>query len=101
VFFNTDEKLVSVSGVVKEFRFSNPHGIITPAVRKGAGTAIWQAETNSPSMLRRHGWTPDSLHVGDKVTIEGWAARDGTRYLRMKGAHSADGALIGQPLGGP
>jgi hypothetical protein len=101
VFFNTEENLVSVTGVVKEFRFSNPHGVITLAVRKSADTTIWRAETNSPSMLRRHGWTPDSLHVGDKVTIEGWLARDGTRYLRMKSAHLADGRLIGQPLGGP
>jgi hypothetical protein len=100
VFFNTEKKLATVSGVVKEFRFSNPHDVITLAVRKGADTTIWRAETNSPSMLRRHGWTPDSLHVGDKVTIEGWLARDGTRYLRMKSAHRADGSLIGQPLGG-
>jgi hypothetical protein len=101
VFFNTEEKLVSVTGVVQEFRFSNPHGIITLAVRKNAGTTTWRAETNSPSMLRRHGWTPDSLHVGDKVTVEGWLARDGTQYLRMKSARLADGKLIGQSLGGP
>lgn len=87
--------------MVKEFRFSNPHGVITLAVRKGEDTTIWRAETNSPSMLRRHGWTPDSLHVGDKVTIQGWLARDGTRYLRMKSARLADGSLIGQPLSGP
>ena len=101
VFFSTDEKLLSVSGVVKEFRFSNPHGVITLAVRKGADTTIWRAETNSPSMLRRRGWTPDSLHVGDRVTIEGWRARDGSQYLRMKSAHLADGTPVGQPLGGP
>jgi hypothetical protein len=99
VFFNTDDKVVNVTGVVKEFHFSNPHGVITLVVPKGAGATIWRAETNSPSILRRRGWTPESLHVGDKVTITGWPARDGTQYLRMQSAHLSDGMLVGKPLG--
>ncbi len=99
VFFSTDEKLVKVTGVVKEFHFSNPHGVITLVVPQGNGTTIWRAETNSPSILRRRGWTPESLHVGDKITIEGWPARDGTQYMRMQSARMADGRLVGQPLG--
>lgn len=99
VFFNTDDKVMMVSGVVKEFHFSNPHGVITLAVPQGQGSTIWRAETNSPSILRRRGWTPDSLHVGDKITITGWPARDGTQYMRMQSARMADGRLVGQPLG--
>jgi len=98
VFFNTDNKLVRITGVVKEFQFQNPHGVITLVVTQGAGNIIWKAETNSPSLLRRRGWAPDSLHTGDKVTIEGWPARDGTLYMRMKAAFHADGSPIGQPL---
>jgi hypothetical protein len=99
VFFNTEEKLVSVTGTVTDFQFRNPHGVITLAVPKGKTTLIWRAETNSPSILRRRGWSPDSLHVGDKVTLEGWPARDGTNYLRLRSARFSDGRLIGQPLG--
>jgi len=98
VFFNTDEKLVKVTGVVKDFQFRNPHGVITLVVPSGDKTIIWRAETNSPSVLRRRGWTPESLHVGDKVTLEGWPARDGSRYMRMRSARLSDGRLIGQPL---
>lgn len=101
VFFDTDSKLTKVSGVVEEFHFSNPHGIIAVRVSKGRGTTLWRAETNSPSVLRRHGWTPQSLHVGDKVVLEGWPARDGTQYIRMRSAHLADGTPVGQPLGAP
>lgn len=99
VFFNTDDKVLNVTGVVKEFHFSNPHGVITLVVPKGSGTTLWRAETNSPSILRRRGWTPDSLHVGDKITIVGWPARDGTQYMRMQSARMADGRMVGQPLG--
>ena len=99
VFFNTDAKLVKVSGVVRDFQFSNPHGVITLTVPKANGTIIWRAETNSPSVLRRRGWTPDSLHVGDKVTLEGWPARDGGNYMRLRSAKRADGQPVGQPVG--
>ena len=99
VFFNTDAKLVKVAGVVRDFQFSNPHGVITLAVPQAKGTMTWRAETNSPSVLRRRGWTPDSLHVGDKVTLEGWPARDGSHYMRLRSATRADGQPVGQPIG--
>lgn len=98
VFFNTDTKLTKISGVVQDFQFRNPHGVVTLLVPKGGKEVIWRAETNSPSVLRRRGWTPQSLHVGDKVTLEGWPARDGTNYMRLRSARRADGTLIGQPL---
>jgi hypothetical protein len=98
VFFNTDAQLVKITGVVRDFQFRNPHGVITLVVPKGGQQITWRAETNSPSVLRRRGWTPDSLHVGDKVTLEGWPARDGTRYIRLRSAHLADGRAVGQPV---
>lgn len=95
VFFDTDSSLRKVTGVVKEFRFTNPHGVVTLAVTEGNHEVIWRAETNSPSILRRRGWSPDSLHVGDRVTIEGWPARDGSKYLRMRSATRANGEPVG------
>jgi hypothetical protein len=97
VFFDTDAQLIKVTGVVRDFQFRNPHGVITVIVPKGHDGITWRAETNSPSILRRRGWTPDSLHVGDTVTLEGWRARDGSRYMRLKSAQLPDGRMVGQP----
>jgi Family of unknown function (DUF6152) len=97
VFFDTDAQLIKVTGVVRDFQFRNPHGVITVAVAKGHEQITWRAETNSPSILRRRGWTPESLHVGDKVTLEGWRARDGSRYMRLKSAWLPDGRMVGAP----
>jgi hypothetical protein len=97
VFFDTDAQLVKLTGVVRDFQFRNPHGVITLEVAQGQSHITWRAETNSPSILRRRGWTPDSLHVGDTVTLEGWRARDGSRYIRLKTARLPDGRMIGQP----
>jgi uncharacterized protein DUF6152 len=97
VFFDTDSQLRKVTGVVKEFHFTNPHGVITLVVTEDRHEETWRAETNSPSILRRHGWSPD-IHIGDKITVEGWPARDGSKYLRMRSATRANGEPIGTPM---
>jgi Family of unknown function (DUF6152) len=98
VFFD-DSRQIKVTGLVQEFQFRNPHGIIKFIVTDAAGMqATWKAETNSPSILERRGWTKDSIKAGDVITVEGWPARDGSRYLRMRVAHRADGTVIGVPL---
>jgi hypothetical protein len=95
VFFDTDSQLRKVTGVVKEFRFTNPHGVVTLAVLEGNREVIWRAETNSPSILRRRGWSADTLHIGEKITVEGWPARDGSKYLRLRSATRENGQAIG------
>ncbi len=98
VFFQTN-KSISVTGVVTAVEFSNPHGLIHLNVTKPDGTLeTWTAETNSPSILVRRGWSKDTLKLGEKVTIRGWPARDGARYVRMQNAYRADGRMIGKPF---
>ncbi len=95
VFFDSD-RTVTVTGVVQEFQFRNPHGLIRITVKKSDGTEeTWKAETNSPSILERRGWTRTILKFGDVITIDGWPARDGTNYLRMRSVKRADGTPVG------
>lgn len=97
IFFGGD-KTVTVTGTVTEFTFANPHGVIAVNVKEPSGaTDVWKAETNSPSILRRRGWEKDSLKVGDVITIEGWPARDGSKYMRMRKV-TKDGKPVGVPF---
>lgn len=97
VFFSDDKAVVSVTGKVTGFEFKNPHGLIRLEVRDATGALVqWKAETNSPSILERRGWSRDSLKLGDEITIEGWGARDGSRYMRLRKATRADGTTVGQ-----
>jgi Family of unknown function (DUF6152) len=99
VFFDSDQGIVSVRGVVTEFNFRNPHGIIRLNVKDKSGAMEeWKAETNSPSILERRGWKKDSLKAGDEIVVEGWKARDGSRYMRMRKVTRADGTPIGIPF---
>lgn len=97
VFFD-DTKSVTVSGSVTEFRFTNPHAIIEITRKTPQGQVeTWRAETNAVTLLRRRGWTAESVKVGDMVTIDGWPSRDGSHYLRVRRVVRSDGTVLGAP----
>ena len=95
VFFDAT-KDISITGKVTSFRFTNPHGLVVLDVTDAQGRVReWRAETNSPAVLVRRGWTRDSIKPGDTVTIEGWPSRDGKPYIRLRRALRPDGSLVG------
>jgi hypothetical protein len=97
VHFHSEASL-QVSGVVTEFRFTNPHGLVFFTVTDAQGNAAeWRAETNSPNVLRRRGWSADAIQPGDEITIHGYPSRDGSNFMRIYRVIHADGReLIGQ-----
>lgn len=92
------EEIITISGVVAEFRFRNPHGVVSLVVTGENGAEeVWKVETNSPNILKRRGWSEDSIPVGERITVEGYPARDGSPFMRIYRVTFADGReLIGQ-----
>jgi len=89
------DKEIDVTGVVKDFHFANPHGVIFFDVVGDDGEAVtWKGETNSPNLLKRRGWSNKSLQPGDKITVHGWPARDGKPMLRVGYVTKADGTIL-------
>ena len=86
------EDFTSISGTVTDYRFRNPHGLIRVNLNDGA--QVWTAETNSPSRRRRRGWSADTVEPGDRVTIEGYRARDGSNYMRLHRLIHSDGEVL-------
>jgi DNA/RNA endonuclease YhcR with UshA esterase domain len=98
-FYKVDQR-VTISGTVAEFRFSNPHAILKLNVVEEDGEEhVWTAETTSPSVLRRRGWSQQSFTPGEKVKLEGMPSLDGSYLLRITRAFRADGTEIGVPPG--
>jgi hypothetical protein len=94
--FFEGSQTVKLTGKVTAFRFTNPHGIIAFEVTGPDGQVKqWAAETNSPAVLMRRGWTRMSVKPGDTITVEGWPSRDGKPYLRLRQASDAAGKPIG------
>jgi hypothetical protein len=99
VFFDA-EGSVAATGVVTEFNFRNPHASITIEVPGEDGEpVVWKGETNAQTLMRRRGWTADSIQVGETVTLEGWPSRDGSPYMRIRQVVRADGTVVGRPVG--
>jgi hypothetical protein len=62
-------RTVTITGVVKEFRWTNPHSWIDLEVTDAKGTAVWSIEMNPPPYLVRSGWKASTLKPGDKVSV--------------------------------
>jgi len=99
VHFVPDGEVI-VSGTVDRFRFANPHGVLEFSVINADGVKqAWRAETNSPSILRRRGWSKSSMKAGDEVTVTGWPARNDDYYMRIRTVTFSDGSVLATQAG--
>ena len=99
VFYKVDDR-ATISGTVTEFRFSNPHAILKFEVVAADGEKQqWTAETTSPSIQRRRGWSQESFKPGETVKLEGMPSLDGSYLMRITRAWREDGTEIGVPPG--
>ena len=94
-------KTVTIEGVVKEFRFINPHAILIVYVADENGqTEEWNCAMGAANGLARNGWTKDLFLPGQIITITGPAARRDATGCSYSVGVLADGTRIeaGQPL---
>ena len=79
------DKLITVDGVVTDFRFRNPHVLIYLDVTNADGSVTnWMAEGSSATHWRRAGWQNSSLNPGDKLRIHGNATHDGSPMVSIE-----------------
>jgi hypothetical protein len=72
-------KSVTLSGVVTEFAFTNPHAAMFVDVKDENGKVVnWAIEMNSPGVLARAGWTKRMFKFGDQITISVRPSKAGT-----------------------
>ena len=82
-------------GTVTKVEWTNPHARFYIDVKDENGAVNnWNFELGSPVQLRRQGWRPDSLKVGDQVTVEGYVAKDGAKMASAKKIVLADGRSV-------
>ena len=73
-----DKKEVTLTGVVKEFQFTNPHSWLLVDVKGPDGTVTtWGFEAEGPSTLQRAGIRKGDLVPGTAITITGHPMKDG------------------------
>jgi uncharacterized protein DUF6152 len=72
------QKTVTLTGTVKEFRWTNPHCWIQLLVPKNGVNEEWSVEMGSTTQLFRSGWRPRTIKEGDKLEVVVHPLRDGT-----------------------
>jgi hypothetical protein len=88
-------KPVSLTGAVTKLEWMNPHIWVYLDVKDKQGSLQpWQCEGGAPNTLTRNGWSKDSLRYGDQVTIEGSAAKDGSKTCNIRVAKLPDGRTV-------
>ena len=89
------DHVVTVTGTVTDFQFSNPHVLVYFEAKTDRGDPDpWQGELTSPNRLGRVGWTKRTLKPGDSVTVTGMSAKNGKHSVWIQKIIGPDG----QPL---
>jgi Family of unknown function (DUF6152) len=76
---------ITLKGTVETFHWSNPHSTFTLVLEPdGRGEPIkWNIVTSGPAILKRFGWTHDSLKPGDRVSVLCNPMSDGSHAGRL------------------
>ena len=85
----------TVTGVVKEFRWGNPHAWIDLDVPNDKGAVdTWSIEMTSPTFLLRAGWKSSTIKPGEKLSVTVRPFRDGTPGGLFVSVTLADGKVM-------
>jgi len=89
-------KSFTVKGAITKIEWVNPHAYVYLQTKDDKGVVTnYSFETGPPGNLRRSGVLRTMFAVGDQMTIDAYAAKDGTQHLGLVRAyHFADGKTI-------
>jgi hypothetical protein len=90
-----ESKHVKVSGTVTAFKWTNPHAWLYVEGTDSSGkTNKWSFEMGSPGGLLHRGWKKLELKKGDRITIEGFGAKDGSNTANATTVTMPDGRKL-------
>jgi len=89
--------IISVEGVITEYRFQNPHIQILMDVTNDDGKVErWMVEMAAKNQYIRAGWSGDEFKLGQTITVFGWEGyRERSTYLQR--AIMPDGTEVVPP----
>ena len=86
------DRLVTVKGTVVDFKWANPHPMMTLDVQSTDGrTEKWLVGGPAINRLEANGWTKTTVKPGDVITGVGYQFADGQKVLRLERVTLADG----------
>src|SRR5215831_16009650 len=90
-----DKRVITVTGVVTQFKFVNPHAMMFMDVTDGTGNVTkWTVEFAGRLNLSNVGWTEQSIKSGERVTVTGNPTHTGSERLYFRKLVHADGTEL-------
>ena len=90
-----ENKRVTVSGTVSEFKWTNPHAWLAVDRKDESGKVTrWNFEMGSPNGLLTRGWKKTDVKVGDQIIVEGYGAKDGGNVANAATVTLPDGRKL-------
>lgn len=86
-----EKKPVVITGTVSGFEWINPHAWLHVDADNGQK---WDFEMGSPGGLLSRGWKKGELKKGDRVTANGYAAKDGRNVANATVVTLPDGRKL-------
>ncbi len=81
------DKIITITGVVKEVQWTNPHVaiFINGTFKEGDTPTLWLMEMTSPgNLVRAGGWNRNVVKAGDKVVVDFNPLRNGNKGGALK-----------------
>ena len=87
-----DQRVITVTGVVTQFKFVNPHAMMFMDVTDNSGKVTkWTVEFAGRLNLSNVGWTEQSIKSGERVTVTGNPTHTGSDRMFFRKLVHADG----------
>jgi hypothetical protein len=87
-------KPLTVRGTVTQVDWSNPYVHVLVKVPGTPRPILWAVELDSALSLARNGWSEAALAIGENVTVQGFAARDGSKQVSGNSVTTASGKKV-------
>lgn len=88
-------RVITVEGVVTEFRFVNPHTMISMDVTDETGKVVkWTVEAGGQLQLAEAHWTATSIKRGDRITVTGNPTHTGSPRVWFQQLVRSDGTEL-------
>jgi hypothetical protein len=89
---------VTFQGIVKEYRWENPHSHIVITVgrdpKNSSAAGTWSIEASSVSIMTDEGWSRMTYKPGDPITVVAHPMKNGSRGALLFYAIKPDGTRL-------
>src|SRR6185436_7830297 len=93
--FDEKKPVKFLDATVTKIELINPHSWIYVDVKQPDGTVEnWAIEAGSPNILLRRGITKDTLKVGQKLVVDGYQSKDGSKRANGRDLTLPDGTKL-------